>query len=391
MKNLLFGVCIGLLFAALSILLAKFLTQAEIYISPLICAIFLGLGANLVLLKILSKGLKSPQDSIKNKTHSAVSSEVKNTIFAPNFQFVKSMKLRINYLNECAKDGLSFCAKRLLRLGIVLYGINISLAQIAQVGTLGVIFCAIFVSAVLLGAALLGKILKADYQLAILVGAGCGICGAAAILAVESTLKIKPHKSASALAAIVVFGLLGMILEPIFLQYFGSSLKELGAGFFIGASLHEVANVVGAAAAVGGESGDFALIFKMLRVLFLVPVLLLLPLFVPSESSQSSFVAQDQNKAAFNLKNKIKTLQIPYFALFFLLVVILNSIFSLPLWLLDSIKFLSIVFLSAAMAALGLQIDFQKLLKNAKIAFVLCAILSVFLCILAFIFAHFLG
>lgn len=129
-------------------------------------------------------------------------------------------------------------------------------------------------------------------------------------------------------------------------------------GYYIGLTLHELANVVGAGDAISQETQEVALIVKMIRVLLLVAVLLVVPYFF-AESKEGG-------------KRK---LHIPWFAFWFLGVVILHSLINLPDEAVSFFKFLSGFFLVMAMSALGLQVDLKKFLEFGGKAFVLAFIL----------------
>lgn len=189
------------------------------------------------------------------------------------------------------QSGISFGGKKLLRLGIILYGFYITLGELQALGLHGLMVACIIVVVVFSAALLLGKILKLDSEVAMLVGIGSAVCGAAAILALESTLKSSPSKSSLALGFIVLFGLLGMVGLPLVYYSGVLPLSDYQWGVYMGASLHEVANVVGAAA-VSPETQSVALIVKMTRVVLLVPLLLVLSLVLYREARLESGVLE---------------------------------------------------------------------------------------------------
>ncbi|NDJ26818.1 YeiH family putative sulfate export transporter [Campylobacter sp. MIT 12-8780] len=269
--------------------------------------------------------------------------------------------------------GVSFSAKKLLRFGIILYGFNVSLLDIANVGISGVLLALCVVVFVLgLGICIGVRYFKIDKELAILISGGSAICGAAAVLALESAFRSKAQKSVIAISSVVVFGLLSMLVYP--LLYFSGILPfdDTQMGVYIGLALHEVANVVGAASSISDESAAVAIIIKMIRVILLVPVLLILPLcFSKSEQGEK------------------RKLHIPYFALAFLAVIIFHSFVPLPEFLLDFFKILCVLSLSAAMAALGLQIDLKSFASLGKDAFKLAFVLFVILLVLGFVLVFF--
>ena len=269
---------------------------------------------------------------------------------------------------------IAFSAKALLRLGIVLYGFNISLLELQKVGALGVVLSALVVVTVLVFGVWLGvKVLKMERDLAILVSAGSAICGAAAVLAMESAIKAQPEKSVVAVGCVVVFGLFGMCAFPLIYLAGFLPFTPTQQGIFTGLSLHEVANVIAAGSAVGEESARFAIIIKMLRVILLVPVLFVVPFVLSRLPSPSNAGAGASSK-----------LHIPWFALWFLACIVLNSAILLPPWLLDFLRLFCVLCLSAAMVALGLSVNLASFVKNSKDTLALGAVLFVLLCGLGF-------
>lgn len=268
--------------------------------------------------------------------------------------------------------GVTFSAKKLLRFGIILYGFNVSLAEIGQVGIIGITCCIVVVIAILaLGIWIGMKFFKLDRELAILVSGGSAICGAAAILALESSLRSEPYKGIVAVGTVVIFGLLGMFAYPIIYASGILGFTPTQEGFYIGLTLHEVANVVGAGAAISHEAANSALILKMIRVILLVPTLLIIPLLF-SRTSQGT-------------KRK---LHIPWFALWFLGVVVLHSYLELSQNIIDVCKFVSVLCLTMAMSALGLQIDFKKFANTGGNAFKLACVLFVILSVGGFFMVY---
>lgn len=260
---------------------------------------------------------------------------------------------------KTCEKAVAFSAKKLLRIGIILYGFNVTLTSIASVGFNGILLSVVVVVFVLWIGYLIGvKLLGLDKEIAILVSGGSAICGAAAILALESSLKSKPYKGIIAVGTVVIFGLLGMFLYPIVYVLGLIPLNYTQEGYYIGLTLHELANVVGAGDAISQETQEVALIVKMIRVLLLVAVLLVVPYFF-AESKEGG-------------KRK---LHIPWFAFWFLGVVILHSLINLPDEAVSFFKFLSGFFLVMAMSALGLQVDLKKFLEFGGKAFVLAFIL----------------
>ena len=170
--------------------------------------------------------------------------------------------------------GILFCSKRVLRLGIVLYGFRLTFQDVLAVGAPALLIDAVVVTVTICGGVLLGRLLKMDRGIALLTSVGSGICGAAAVLGAESTIRARPYKTAVAVSTVVIFGTISMFLYPVLYRHGIVSLTPEQMGIYTGATLHEVAHVVGAGNAMNGEISDAAIIVKMIRVMMLVPVLL---------------------------------------------------------------------------------------------------------------------
>ena len=244
--------------------------------------------------------------------------------------------------------GVHFAARRLLRIAVAFYGLNISMQQIMAVGLPGVIVSVTIVGGTLLIGAVVGiKLLKLDRDTALLASAGSAICGAAAVLAFEPTLRAQPHKSAVAVATVVLFGTIAMFLYP-FMYRMGwlGGFDTQTLGLYIGGTVHEVAQVVGAASNIDPATTEVATIVKMTRVALLVPVLLIIGLWLRSAGGQEAGSGK---------------LPIPWFAIGFLALAIVNSLNILPTDWVAAIRKLDIFALTMAMTALGIETRFTQI------------------------------
>lgn len=188
-----------------------------------------------------------------------------------------------NQLPETWVPGIAFTGKRLLRLGIILYGFRLSFQDVMAVGIPAIIIDGIIVTGTILLGILLGKLLKMDRSIAMLTACGSAICGAAAVMGVDGAIKPKPYKTAVAVATVVIFGTISMFLFPTLYHAGILDLSTSQMGIFTGSTIHEVAHAVGAGNAMGEEVGSVAIIVKMIRVMMLVPVLLILTYFVAKD------------------------------------------------------------------------------------------------------------
>ena len=178
---------------------------------------------------------------------------------------------------ENLEKGVVFCTKTILRLGIVLYGFRLTFQNLQDVGIQGILISFLIVFSTFIFGYIFGtKVLKLDREITILTSAGSAICGAAAVLATESVLKSPAYKSAIAVSSVVVFGTIAMFLYPFLYKLGILGFSEENMGIYIGATLHEVAHVVGSADALGVNVSQNAVIVKMIRVMILAPFLLIL-------------------------------------------------------------------------------------------------------------------
>ena len=285
-----------------------------------------------------------------------------------------------NHLPETWTPGIQYCSKRVLRLGIILYGFRLTFQQVVEVGLPGITVDCIIVAVTILGGVMVGKWLKMDRDIALLTSIGSGICGAAAVLGAEATLRTKPYKTAVAVATVVIFGTLSMFLYPIGYQTGIIDLTPEQMGIFSGSTLHEVAHAVGAGEAIGGETASTSIIVKMIRVMLLVPVLLILGWWAAAKMRKSPAAAEGE-------KGKVA---VPWFAFGFLLVIGFNSLNLLPEVVVGWINQFDTFLLTMAMAALGAETSFDKFKKAGVKPFLLAAILYVWLLVGGYIMAKYL-
>jgi len=244
--------------------------------------------------------------------------------------------------------GIGFSKHWLLRAGIVLYGMRLTLQDIHAVGMAGVLVDALVLGFTFALACWLGmRWLKLDANTSMLIGIGSAICGAAAVLAAEPVVRGRSEQVSVAVATVVVFGTLAMLVYPLLYQlnlYWGLIPGgERGFGVYVGASVHEVAQVLAAGRAISETAADTAVITKMVRVMMLAPFLVALGLWLARTRAPS---------ASSGTASK---LGIPWFAFGFVGVVVLNSLLDVPAALAVSINEVDTGLLAMAMAALGVS------------------------------------
>ena len=249
--------------------------------------------------------------------------------------------------------GVNFSKQKLLRLGIILFGLRLTFQDIGQVGLTGVaidttVLCSTFALAWVLGT----KVFGLDRNTTLLIGAGSSICGAAAVMATEPVVRGEAEQVTIAVSTVVVFGTLGLFLYPALYQlnldHHWLDLSPGAFGMYAGSTIHEVAQVVAAARSAGEHATGTAVIAKLVRVMMLAPFLLLLSAWI-GRSDRAA-----QGDAAVNQGQQKTKLAIPWFAFGFVVVAGLNSLAVLPAAAVHWTNEIDTVILAMAMAALGL-------------------------------------
>ena len=272
-----------------------------------------------------------------------------------------------NNLPETWVPGIQFCSKRVLRFGIILYGFRLTFQDVTAVGIPAVIIDAIIVGGTIGLGILIGRLMKMDRGITLLTSVGSAICGAAAVLGAESAIRTKPYKTAVAVSTVVIFGTLSMFLYPILYRNGIFALSPEQMGIYAGSTIHEVAHVVGAGNAMGDEVASIAIIVKMIRVMMLVPVLLIITWAVAKAAAANGSEGE---------KGKIN---IPWFAILFLVVIAFNSFDLLPESVVSFINTFDTFLLTMAMTALGAETSIEKFKKAGAKPFVLALVLQLWL------------
>ncbi len=246
-----------------------------------------------------------------------------------------------------AKRGVTFSLKRILRLGIILLGLQLMASQIAQVGLAGAGVILATLAATFVFTKWFGRVIGVDPKMAELIGAGTSICGASAVIATNTVTQGSDEDVAYAVACVTIFGSLAMFLYPLFPALLHLDAKAFG--LWSGSSIHEIAQVVAAAFQDGAKAGQFATVAKLTRVMMLAPLVITLGLIAARKAAHA--VDARQRKAP----------PMPWFVLGFIALMIVNSVVSIPASAKSIVIPLTTFLLSMALAAMGLETDFRKL------------------------------
>jgi uncharacterized integral membrane protein (TIGR00698 family) len=267
--------------------------------------------------------------------------------------------------------GVTFSKQTLLRAGVVLYGLRLTLHDVSQVGVAGVLIDALVLASTFLIAVWFGtRVLGLDRETSILIGAGSAICGAAAVMATEPVVRAKAANVAIAISTVVLFGTVAMFTYPALyaLMTHGSSAASTRTfGIYTGSTIHEVAQVFAAGRSVSESVANTAVITKLVRVMMLAPFLILLSAWIGRGTKHH---AAGGRALAFS---------IPWFAVAFVGVVGFNSLALLPARILGLATQLDTLLLAMAMAALGLGTQISALRSAGPKPLFLGAVLFVWL------------
>ncbi|WP_019141865.1 YeiH family protein [Noviherbaspirillum massiliense] len=270
----------------------------------------------------------------------------------------------------CA-PGVAFSKQRLLRLGIIFFGIHLTLHDIGRLGLPVILTDALILTSTFALALLIGKtVLKMDTNTVCLIGAGSSICGAAAVIATDPVLGSRSEQVTVAVSTVVVFGTIATFLYPLLYQlnldWQVLPSSHTAFGMYAGSTIHEVAQVVATARSFGPEAANTAVVAKMLRVM-------MLPLFL---LALSFYIVRRRQTSAAGTKARVT---IPWFAFGFVGVVILNSLLPVPQILAQNIARIDALVLTMAMAALGLTTHASAFRLAGKKPILLAAILFAWL------------
>lgn len=260
------------------------------------------------------------------------------------------------------KPGLTFASKRLLRVGVVLLGLQLLLSDIAGLGVgmiavvVAVVVGGIFVSVVA------GRLLGLSPTQSLLIACGFSICGAAAVAAVDGVIDADEQEVITAVALVVVFGTLMIPLVPLVGHALGLSTAELGV--WAGGSIHEVAQVVATGGAIGGSALGAAVVVKLARVLLLAPVMATVNLRQRRAATPETATARSSRQPPI----------VPLFVVGFVAMAVLASSGVVPTAVLDGAKVVQTALLAAAMFALGCGVNLSALRRVGPRPVVLAAI-----------------
>ena len=283
----------------------------------------------------------------------------------------------VGLVPQAAEAGLAVAGRTVLRAGVVLLGLRLSIPQVVNLGW-GVVAVIIITVVGTYGVTLvLGKVLRLNHAVTVLTATGTAICGAAAVAAMSAVVQQEDEgetqeAAATAIASVTLFGTIGLVVVPWVGQFLGMSPASLGV--WIGAAIHEVGQVVAGAGiaqgaqvdpVIGQHLVDTALVTKLGRVVLLAPLVALV----------GALAARNRQRHADT--GTARSPIVPLFVLGFLAMVIVRSVTSLPGGVLDGVNLVATICFTMAMVAMGAGVRVAHLLRTGTRSLALGAVAGV--------------
>ncbi len=269
---------------------------------------------------------------------------------APVMLFALLLGLAMNFLSgegACA-PGIAFTARELLRLGVALLGLRITLTQVQHLGWPPVLIVLISVVVTISVSMLVARMMGFQAIFGLLTGGATAICGASAALALAAALPAHEQKERATLFTVIgvsALSTLAMIVYPMLVR--ALDLDPSAAGIFLGGTIHDVAQVVGAGYSLSHETGDVATLVKLMRVATLLPVIVF-----AAAITRARGVAPGSERPPL----------LPWFAVGFLLLMLVNSTGFVPVAVQKLGTGLSQWCLVAAMAGIGMKTQLKDVI-----------------------------
>ena len=251
-------------------------------------------------------------------------------------------------------SGQKFAAKKVLRFGIVLLGTQLALKQVVDLGGRELIVVVGVVAVTFLGTLWLGPRLGVSKSLSLLIATGFSICGASAVAAMEGVVEADEEEVTYAIALVTLCGSLAIVLLPLLRNVLGLSDPQL-FGSWVGASVHDVAQVIATSSTGGDTSVQAATVVKLSRVVLLAPLVACVSIWVRRSSSGLVAKAKKVDEKHVSI--------VPLFVIGFLVMIAVRTTGVIPDNWLTMLKTIEQVCLASALVGLGSDVRIARLLK----------------------------
>ena len=251
-----------------------------------------------------------------------------------------------------AHAGTVFARRRLLQAGVVLLGLRLSIGDVLDLGAPALSLVVVTVLVTFLGTQALGRLAGLSSAMTLFLATGFSICGVSAIAAMSATREHEEEDVAASVALVTLCGSLAIVLLPLLRTPLGLSEQEFG--LWVGASVHDVGQVVATAGGVGAAALATAVVVKLVRVLMLAPLVAAVSLSARRAARRSG----DTGTGTVSV--------VPLFVVGFLVMVAVRSTGVVPEPALDAAQLVQTLVLAAALFCLGAGVDLRTLLVSGR-------------------------
>jgi uncharacterized integral membrane protein (TIGR00698 family) len=264
------------------------------------------------------------------------------------FALLLGIAMSFLYQESPCKEGIEFTSSFVLRVGVALLGLRLAFTDLIGLGWETIAILAAAIASTILFGIFVAKKLGLSKSFGSLTGGSVAICGASAAMAITAVLPDHKNKERDTLLTVIgvtSLSTIAMVVYPLIATYLG--LDETQSGLFLGGTIHDVAQVVGAGYSISETTGDISTLVKLVRVSMLMPVVLIMLIVI------KRFNDADNSKA--------KAASVPNFLIAFIILMIINSCVDIPQSITEPAISFSRFALITAIAAIGMKSNFAKL------------------------------
>jgi uncharacterized integral membrane protein (TIGR00698 family) len=258
-------------------------------------------------------------------------------------------------LDGVLKPGLAISSRRLLRLGIVVLGLKLSLADIAKLGWVSIVAIVLLVGLSFVLTWLIARALRLPGDEPVLLAAGFSICGVSAVGAMSAARGSREEDAGAPTALVTLYGTLAIVVLPLLALPLGLSGAPLG--HWIGASVHDVGQVVATAGTAGAAALAVAVVVKLTRVLMLAPMVAITSLHTRRRASVAAGAGAERAGGA-------RPPIVPLFIVGFLALVLVRTWVPLPDTVLGAADILQSALLATALTAIGASLRLERIARS---------------------------
>ena len=264
-------------------------------------------------------------------------------------------------LDSVLKPGLSQASRRVLRIGIVVLGLQLSLFDIAKLGWLAILAIIALVAASFVITWAIARALKLPGDEPVMLAAGFSICGVSAIGAMSAARGADPRDSGTPTALVTLYGTAAIAVLPALAVPLGLSAEDFG--HWVGASVHDVGQVVATAGTAGAAALAVAIVVKLTRVLMLAPMVAITSLSTRHRLAAAEGSRGDESGFGAGLSAPRQAI-VPLFIVGFVALVLMRSFIPLPDAALATAAIVQSALLAAALFAIGASLRLERLVRS---------------------------